>query len=345
MRALAQSRRWWVAALFAFSAFALPQVAMAQGPPLNATLFFRNPPPGAIFSPTTPITIVLQLQNVSGAPVNTTDGFSSTDFWRRLFFTLPGGGIVTNTGEAGIHRDARVGFCHSRQHVLQRPTAIPVVPVEVLAGPTPPPGPPNPFFFEYVIPDARRFYDLTRTGRYTVDARIPLLTFVTSDSNAVFSDCDQFEGQTVVNVAAVTGRQAFTVRSNSLEFNIPYRFVGFGPPIVNDSDPACAALPCRTFRFGSTVPVKFQLFNEINAVVGTAVVHIAAAFVSGTAPAQDPLDLGTGAADTGNQFRFDPVSQQYIFNLSTKMLSAPATWRIDAILDDGTVRSVHIGLR
>lgn len=336
-----KSRRWSVTALLAVSALALTPAVMAQGPaPLKATLFFRNPPPGLIFSATAPITIVLQLQNVSGAPINTTEGFSNEDHWRRLYFTLPGGGLVTNTREARIHRDARVGFCLSRQGVLLPRTAIPVVPVEVLAGP------PNPFFFrEYVIDDARRFYDLTRTGRYTVNARIPLLTFVTSDPNAVITDCDQFPGQTIVNVRAVTGRQAFTIVSNSLEFVITsYQFVGFGPPLINDADPACTALPCRTFRLGSTVPFKFQLFNELGQVVGTAVAHIAMAQVSGTPPPQTPEDLGTGATDTGNQFRFDPVSQQYIFNLDTKVL-APGTWRVDAVLDDGSVRTVHIGLR
>lgn len=343
MRGLALSRGWGVGALVALAAFALPEVAVAQSPPLKAALFFKNPPPGLIYSPTTPITIILQIENESGASVNTTEGFSAEDHWRRLFFTLPGGGIVTNTAEAGTHRDARVGFCHSRSRVLQRPTAIPVVPVEVLAaGSRPPAPPPNRFFLEYEI-DARRFYDLTRTGRFSVDARIPLLTFSTSDPNAIFFDCDQFEGETVVNVSAVTGRQAFIVLSNSLEFVITqYNFVGFGSPIVNDG--ACATPPCRTVRFGSTIPVKFQLLDENNAVVGTAVVHIGASQVSGSPPLQKPEDLGTGAADTGNQFRFDPTSNQYIFNLNTKAL-APGVWRIDAMLDDGTVHSVHIGLR
>lgn len=340
MRGLGAFRRWSGVVLLVFSAFALAGPTMAQvgtSPPLGATLFLRNPPPGGIFSPTTPITIVLQIQNVSGFPVNTTDGFSTTEFWRRLFFTLPEGGTVTNTAEARIHRDARVFHCLSRGRALQRPTAIPVVPVEVLAGP------PTPFFLEYVIDDARRFYDLTRTGRYTVEARIPLLTFVTGDPNAVITDCDQFEGQTVVNVSAVTGRRPFTIVSNSLEFVITqYSFIGFGTPLINDS--ACAAPACKTFKLNSTVPVKFQLFDENNAVVGTAVIHIAVAWVSGTAPLQTPEDLGTGAADTGNQFRFDPASNQYIFNLNTKVLT-PGVWRIDAILDDKSVRSVHIGLR
>ena len=38
-------------------------------PPLQATIFFQNPPSNLTYSPTTPITIVLQLKNTSGAPV------------------------------------------------------------------------------------------------------------------------------------------------------------------------------------------------------------------------------------------------------------------------------------
>lgn len=342
MTAVAGLRWWSIAGLIVLSATTLTQGAMAQGstlPPLKATLFFRNPPPDLTFSPTAPITIVLQVQNISPAAVNTTEGFSATEFWRRLFFTLPGGAIVTDTTEAAIHTEIQPGFCFSRRGVLQRPTAIPVVPVEVLAGS------PTPFFLEYVIDDARRFYDLSRTGSYTVNARIPLLTFSTADPNAVITDCDQFAGTTVVNVAAVTGRQAFTIVSNSLQFTITrYRLVGFLPPIVNDGDPTCTAFPCRTYKFGSTVPVKFQLFNELNQVVSTAVARIAVALVSGTEPPQTPEDLGAGVKDTGNQFRFDPVSQQYIFNLDTGVLGR-GVWRVDAILDDGRVRSVHIGLR
>ena len=218
MRALVLSPRWF-AALLSLWACVLSQGVAAQEP-LKATLFFRNPPPGLIYNPTAPITIVLQIANVSAAAVNTTDEFSAEEHWRRLFFTLSGGGIVKNTTGARLHRAEQVGFCLSRALVLQRPTALPVVPIEVLAGPTPPPGPPNPFFIEYVIADAKKFYDLTWPGRYTVNARIPLLTFVASNPDAVITNCDQFEGKTLANVAAVTGRQAFTIVSNSLEFVI-----------------------------------------------------------------------------------------------------------------------------
>ncbi len=66
--------------------------------------------------------------------------------------------------------------------------------------------------------------------------------------------------------------------------------------------------------------------------------------LSGSPPAQTPDDLGTGASDTGNLFRVDPTSSQYIFNLDTRVLAA-GVWRIDVNLGDGSTQSVQIGLR
>src|SRR5207245_5656281 len=107
------------------------------------------------------------------------------------------------------------------------------------------------FSTQFVIP-VQQFYALTQSGRYTVNARIPLHTFTTGDPNAVIMDCDQFLGQTVVNVSATTGRQDFTVISNNLEFVLS-QFVsgGFLSPLVNDS--ACTTPPCQTFSFGQVV--------------------------------------------------------------------------------------------
>jgi hypothetical protein len=79
-------------------------------------------------------------------------------------------------------------------------------------------------------------------------------------------------------------------------------------------------------------------------VVSAAIATIAATQVSGTPPAQPPMDLGTGNVDSGNRFRFDASSNEYHFNLDTRVLSV-GVWRIDVVLDDGTTHSVRIGLR
>ncbi|MBI4610432.1 MAG: PxKF domain-containing protein [Candidatus Rokubacteria bacterium] len=340
MRTPGPAPRSLAALLLAGCLLAFPEGALAQAgtpPPLRARLFFQTAPPDATFAPTDPIPLVLQLDNLSGGSLTTTAGFSDAPHYRRLFFERPfAGGFVTNTTE--VHVETTTSFCFVRGGVLQTPTALRVRRAEVLAAR---------FFREYRF-DARAFYDLP-PGRYQVVAQIPFDTYSVS-ANAVITNCNDFPGQTLLNLAASIdqGRQAFTIVSNRLDFTVSSaRFVGFGTPLVNDS--VCGATlttpvtPCRTFRFRSTVPVKFQLFDANNVAIGTTVATIRVTQVGG-ATVGDTIDLGTGATDTGNTFRFDPVSNQYIFNLDTKVLGA-GVWRIDARLDDGAVHSVHIGLR
>jgi hypothetical protein len=54
--------------------------------------------------------------------------------------------------------------------------------------------------------------------------------------------------------------------------------------------------------------------------------------------------VSTSAATTGNLFRYDPTSGQYIFNLGTKTLSA-GTYSLRIDLQDGVIRTVNITLR
>jgi hypothetical protein len=245
--------------------------ALAQSspgtPPVKATIFLKDAPPNAIFSssaPTPKITIVLQIENVSGARVVTGEGFSSTDFFRRLYFTDPQGGTVTNKIEESLHSDSRVFMCLSRRRVLQA-QAIPVAPAEVLPGPNTPPN----FFREFVIDDARTLYDLTRPGRYSVNLRVPLLVFETTDPNAVIQDCDQLPGA-VVNVTAVTGREEFTIVSNSLEFTmeatLPFTTATTTPSAPNASG-----------WFTQDVTVNFSATNPSGAAIQRIVVETAGA--------------------------------------------------------------------
>jgi hypothetical protein len=317
----------------------------AQSPPIQATIFFKNPPPGAIpsFNSTTPITIVVQVTNTSGAQLVTTAGFSRMDFFRLLYFTLnqtgSAGPTVVNTSGALLHQHPRVGQCLSLLQngvsVLQTP-AIPVLPVELLAGS------PSPFFVEYVIPDARAFYRLVESGRYTVKASIPFSTFSSADPNTLITNCENFSGP-VLNVGGVgTGHQDFTIVSNTLDFRLCcLTFVGFAPPV--GSEATCSLSPCMTANFGNTVPVKFQLFDSTGAVVRDAVATISVTQITGTPPPQPPTDLGQGSQPT-NTFKFDSTNNQYVFNLDTSVL-AVGIWRVQASISDGSVHSVEIQLR
>jgi hypothetical protein len=324
--------------LLAALAIAAGPPAGAQGPtaPIAATLILKDPPPNVTYGMTQPIVMVLEVRNPSGAPVVTTEGFTRTEFWRQLFFTDPQGRTIGNTGQAP-DEGQRTFFCLSRNGVLLRPTALPVVPLEVLeptvvAANQSASG----FFVSYTIDDARRYYDLVAPGRYTVNARIPLQTFQT-DTAALISDCDQLAGETVANVSAVSGRRAFTVVSNSLEFVVgsPLRFGGFGKPLIGDEQCRNAARsPCSIARLNRALPVKFQLFGADSAPITTAHPRIVVTDAAG----------GT-ATLKGDTFKYDAAGQQYVYTLHTQSLHA-GVWRIDVIIDiDGSVHSAHVGLR
>ena len=109
----------------------------------------------------------------------------------------------------------------------------------------------------------------------------------------------------------------------------------FLPPVRSD----------RVFKLGSTVPVKFQLTDANDAYISTAVAAIALQQYSGEEPLGDPVDAAsTSASDTGSLFRYESADNQYIYNLNTKSLSK-GTWQIRVSLDDGTIKTVFIGLK
>jgi len=97
------------------------------------------------------------------------------------------------------------------------------------------------------------------------------------------------------------------------------------------------------FKLGSTVPVKFRLVGAsagITDLVATLSVVRLTSNVTGT----DIESVSTTAATTGNTFRYDASSSQYVFNLSTKSLSK-GTWRLSIDLHDGVARSTTISLK
>ncbi len=109
-------------------------------------------------------------------------------------------------------------------------------------------------------------------------------------------------------------------------------------PINNDGT--------SVFKQGSTVPAKFRVcdangnsigtpgvvssFRLVKTVAGTVVSYVDEAVVSTT-------------PDTA--FRWDPTSQQWIFNINTKPLSAGNTYYYDITLNDGTHILFLFGLR
>src|SRR5262249_11750996 len=97
------------------------------------------------------------------------------------------------------------------------------------------------------------------------------------------------------------------------------------------------------FKKGSTVPVKFML-QGVSAGITNLVAKLTAAKVSNGIEGTALEAVSTSAADTGNQFRYDPSCNQSIFNLSTKSLTT-GTWSLRADLGDGVTHQVNISLK
>jgi hypothetical protein len=143
---------------------------------------------------------------------------------------------------------------------------------------------------------------------------------------------------------AAANNYAFSYVGGTL--TIMYRFDGFLQPI-NDTahsqicGPVC---PVSIFKGGSTVPVKFQLKDANGNIVQASTAPIWVSSLRG-GPTTATIDenVYTDQPTTGTTYRWD--GQQYIYNWSTKGLTAGYYYRIGVTLGDGNTYYVYIGLR
>jgi hypothetical protein len=116
-----------------------------------------------------------------------------------------------------------------------------------------------------------------------------------------------------------------------------YQFLGFLPPIENEGS--------SIFKAGRTIPVKFQLkdANGNFAFGGTARLTLQA--YEEDTPIGDPINATpSGDANFGNEFRYDTVDNQYIYNLDTKPLQV-GKWNLIVTIENGAKYEVFIQLR
>jgi hypothetical protein len=100
-----------------------------------------------------------------------------------------------------------------------------------------------------------------------------------------------------------------------------------------------------TFKQGSTVPAKFRVCDAMGHSIGTA--GLVTSFnlvqtITGTVSTTVDEDVVSTTPDSN--FRWDPSAQQWIFNVSTKPLSAQTTYFYLIGLNDGSTISFHFGL-
>jgi len=125
-------------------------------------------------------------------------------------------------------------------------------------------------------------------------------------------------------------------------FNVIYRWDGFLQPV---NDTAHTGGYESKFKTGSTVPLKFQVKNAL----GTSLQQLTAPTFSrgsnrGSCDAYTNTETVTADTPTaGAEYRWDASAQQYIYNFSTKGLTA-GEYRVYAGLGDGVTYSVDICL-
>ena len=156
---------------------------------------------------------------------------------------------------------------------------------------------------------------------------------------AVAASCDKASGSTfalgtttvtctATDAAGNTGTETFTVTVSAAWSNV------LQPINVDGSS---------VFKLGSTVPVKFQLTGA-SAGISNLVARLYIQRIGPGGTGSDIEAISTSNATTGNLFRYDATSGQYIFNLGTKTLSA-GTYKLRIDLGDGALRTVNILLR
>jgi len=134
---------------------------------------------------------------------------------------------------------------------------------------------------------------------------------------------------------------------------IIYNFGGFGAPL--------SATTIRSVKQGSTVPVKFRLYdcsgieicnsnlpNNPNVTSNLPVIDVL--FVSGAAPYGDPDVTDSGSSnDNGSYFRYSGtcgVDGTWIYNLkTTTQYMIGCTYKISVTLNDGTTHDVCISMK
>jgi large repetitive protein len=109
----------------------------------------------------------------------------------------------------------------------------------------------------------------------------------------------------------------------------------FLPPIKSDGG--------SIFKLGSTVPVKFILTGA-SAKITNLQAHLRVAKISNNVTGTYVEPVSNASCDSGDLFRYDPLTRQYIYNLSTKPLSV-GSWSLQADLGDGVSHVIKVSFR
>jgi len=134
--------------------------------------------------------------------------------------------------------------------------------------------------------------------------------------------------------------------SDTITIKTAFAFNGFYSPIggsVESGNGGSYADPVKSFKLGSTIPVKFGATWLNGGALLTGIHTLQAVKYSNATDSDPPIDATpTDAATDGNQFRL--TDTEWHFNLSTKGLTA-GTWLLRATLVDGSQHTVWITIK
>jgi len=189
------------------------------------------------------------------------------------------------------------------------------------------------------LPDVTAY--ATSTAGAVVAYTIPTATDALDGSPSV--DCTPASGTTFApgkttvtcTAADAVGNAAAKTFTVWVKFQAPIDGTFFLQPINPDGS--------SLFKRGSTIPVKFKLQGG-SAGIADLAGHLAVAKVSNGVIGNYLEAISTAAADGGDVFRYDAGAKQYIFNLSTKAMTA-GTWSLSVDLGDRVEHTVNVSLR
>ena len=138
-----------------------------------------------------------------------------------------------------------------------------------------------------------------------------------------------------MTAAQAGGRNYDAAPSVSRQFTVAYTWSNVLRPV--------SIAGTSIFKLGSTVPIRFQLTGA-SAALTNLHARLFVAPMSSSVLGSELEAESTSGADSGNTFRYDSSSGQYVFNLATKAL-AQGTWQIRIDLQDGSMHSVLVSLK
>ncbi len=188
----------------------------------------------------------------------------------------------------------------------------------------------------------------------------PALTYQVTSGSLIFTDT--FTGALSRGAGELVGTYAIqqgnlVLNSNyilnyigaNLTITTGFAFNGFYSPIggsVENSNGGSYANPIKSFKLGSTIPVKFgTIWLKDGAALITGVQTLQAVKYSNATDSDPPIDATpTDAATDGNHFRL--TGTDWHFNLSTKSSGFSAgTWLLIVTLQDGSKHTVWISIK